>query len=217
MERQLFYSLCAEHQFRSTIKSIVKESVNDELFWSQMFESIRIQDKVNSEINKRVPKAIEAKLDTIVPKKVTSCILEIMPAFLQQNKELAGILNDHANRLNLELKDQSDQILRKIVADPGYHEVNKRYFEAFERNASSAINDFRDDGKSAIHEVKKSADKELTELREGLRLLNETNNRVRRLETEVCNLRSQLTLTHTTIAIVAGIGFLVTGLYRGFR
>jgi hypothetical protein len=217
MDKQLFYTLCAEHQFRTMIKSIVKESVNDELFWSQLFESIRIQDKVNTEISKRVPKAIESKLDAIVPKKVTSCVLEILPSFLQQNKELANILNDHANRLNLELKDQSDQILRKIVSDPQYHEVNRRYFETFERNASDAIHDFKGQGKLAINEVKNSADKELAELREDLRMLNETHTQVRKLQTEVSDLRFQLSMTHTMIAIVVGLGCAVSGVYHSLR
>jgi hypothetical protein len=199
------------------IKSIVKESVNDELFWSQLFESIRIQDKVNTEINKRVPQAINDKLDTVVPKKVTSCILELLPSFLQQNKEIVTILNDHANRLNRDLEVQSGRILREIVSDPKYHEVNRRYFETFERNGSDAIHDFKVNGKLAINEVKKNVDAELSELREGLRLLNETNHKVHRLETEVEKLKWQLNLTHTTMAVVAGVGLFIGGLYHSFK
>lgn len=217
MNKDLFYSLCAEHRFRTMVKSIVKESVNDELFWSQLFESIRIQDKVNNEINKRVPKAIESKLDTMLPKKVTSCVLEILPSFLHQNKEIANILNEHADRLNKDLEVQGSQILKKIVSDPQYHEINRRYFETFQQNTSDAIHDFKGQGKLAINDVKNTADKQLAELREGLRLLGETNTKVTHLETEVSNLKSQLTLTRATIGVIGGIGFLVTSLYHIFK
>lgn len=133
----------------------VYQIVNQERFWRDLARSFQIESQIRNETEKQLKYALNGNMllkiqqtardevANIIAGKVAREIQQQLPSYLDQNGSMQNILGDHVERVNRSLEQKVSEILKNIVEDPKYHEINKLYFEAFKRNADAAIGDMK--------------------------------------------------------------------------
>lgn len=134
-----FKKFCETYWFRNQVEQIASNVQVTDQFWRTLFENVRIQEKVTSEISTQMPRQAQQYLSAHVPNMINQGLLDYLPKFLAQNHQMQEILQKHAIVLEDQLETRSRAILKKIVEDPEYHYVNRAYFDAFDRQTNAAI------------------------------------------------------------------------------
>ena len=182
-------TFCATDDF----KSYVRRAINDEMFWRDVLQHVQVESKVNSHLSDKVPGMVKSKVKDMVPglvaTELTNRLPPLLKSYLDDSVSMKNILDEHSGRLNRELEDHARKHLERIVNEDHYHEVNKKYFDAFEKRGTDAIGVFNNKGDTSIAETKKKYEKELEEYRSQMGQVARYQERTNSLESEVRNLR----------------------------
>lgn len=165
----LFFSLCRSGSFNNVIDSRVQSFVDNERFWERLFTHHIISNFVRAEVKKYVPDAVENCLKQKAPQIVTDETLRILPTFLLQNVQLNQILENHARVLSDKLTSVAEKTLQQIVNQDSYHNINRRYFEAFESRTDEALKKFEKVSEDVVSMTKAETDREISQLREEIK------------------------------------------------
>lgn len=151
-------SFCKKELF----KQYVREAINNEMFWRDIFDNFRIETRVDNHLNGKVPKMVKDNVEYLLPGLVAKQLSEQLPTFLRQNAEMQRILGEHSKHLNQELEATARQHLKRIVEEEHYHEVNKAFFDAVRARADAGLEEVRKDGKNAIAQMRADCDGQLS-------------------------------------------------------
>ena len=61
-------------------------------------------------------------------------------AYLSNSMQMNQILANHSHELNNTLEQNAKKIINRLINDPQYHKINKRYFDAFRDKGDDEIN-----------------------------------------------------------------------------
>lgn len=123
MDELVFYRYCEQERFRS----LVRQAVNNEVFWQTMNLDSRAQNAVNTAIHSQLPAATSASVS----------------AFVQNNTEVNRVLESHVRQMREKIADAATQQIKTVVDDPKFHQVNSEYFASIDRRVNSMTNDQR--------------------------------------------------------------------------
>jgi len=173
---------------RSTFKQYVREAINDELFWKQIFNDMRINNQVDTALSDKVPERVRNYLTDYLPAKVTQEIMHQLPNVVSNNYQMQQLFQTHKEQLKSALDSAASTILAKIVDEDQYHEVNRAYFVAFNNRADKTIDLYKERAQRAITEMQTKCDRDLKDLHTQLVRFQTLQNRVDSLRAEVTGL-----------------------------
>lgn len=130
-DNRLFFSFCETDSF----KRYVRAAVQDELFWDQLLNDHRVARRATEEANRETKTYLSQHLNSLVHQQV----VKELPNVVNDSHQTQQMLNKHQVQLNHSLQQESRAILNRIVNEDQYHEVNRHYFEAFNRRADQCL------------------------------------------------------------------------------
>ena len=131
--------------FRARVRTIVGEDECLKSLISSLRIEIRIRDEVESKMKEtkdgldRLEQRVKDEIGRTIRDRVAGQIAQQLPAYLDQNTTMQGLLNGHKDRMEATLETKAREILKRIVEDPNYHTVNQAYFDAFKHDGDNAI------------------------------------------------------------------------------
>lgn len=127
--------------------SVISTNLNNKLD-NKMESGIRqVKNKVDNMKNElfNLKDVITMELSNYIknhiPEHVSMELKNQIPVFVENNNKMQQILSEHSNKLKNQLETLANEILDKIVNEDEYHEINKKYFDAFNNNGNNAINE----------------------------------------------------------------------------
>lgn len=170
---------------RDAFKRYVREAINEEHFWKDIFRSLQITNQVDNHLNTNVPRRIDNHLSSVLAGRITIEVLNQLPSIVSNNHQMHEILKNHKEQLNRALQDAGRQILDQIVNEDDYHEVNKAYFAAFESKGLGRLNKFDEQGQTTLRHIENDYQQKLDSLNKSLQEVNHYHQRVKDLEEQV--------------------------------
>jgi hypothetical protein len=146
-----FSAFCQKEAF----KQYVRDAINSELFWRDLFDKYRIESKIDTHLSDKVPKLVRENVTYSLPGLVAKQLSEQLPTFLNQNVEMQRILTKHSQRLNTSLEETARRHLERIVHEDTYHEVHKAFFDAIDARADEKIRVIGQNGRDAIIQMQR--------------------------------------------------------------
>lgn len=118
-----------------------------------------------------------------LPGMVALEIQKQIPGYLDQNRVMQGMLQDHSvkvqrmldtqqNKMLKVLEDKAREVLNQIVGDERYHEINKMYFDEFRSRGDDAIDALKLNAKTVNEELKSNVENTTSNLKSQLEKLN---------------------------------------------
>jgi uncharacterized protein (DUF2267 family) len=153
--------------FRARVRTIVGEDEYLKTLISSLRIELRIRDEVESKMKEtkegldRLEQRVKDEIGRTIRDRVAGQISQQLPAYLDQNATMQGLLNGHKDRMEATLETKAREILKRIVEDPNYHEVNQAYFAAFKQDGDQAIIQIRASAAGVEAELKKQVGAEL--------------------------------------------------------
>ena len=170
-------------------KQYVRQAVNDELFWNQLFENNRIKSQVKTHLTKNIPKKVNEYLSTNLESMVSKNIRNLLPDYLRNNVQMQQILANHTVELNNKLSQSAKDIVNEIVNDEEYHVINKAYFDAFNNRGDTAINTMKQNGQRNIREINDRCENKMKSLTSEINNIRDMKKRMNDLENSNQNLK----------------------------
>lgn len=162
-----FDAFCRQEYFRPRVRSVVSDMLNNG-YWHQnhMFNSI-----ITSEVSRQMAKTREVartevtqQLTTMLPHQVSSQLNQQMASYLNNHHTMVGHLDTHKKEMEKKLESAASNILTSVTSDPQYHEINRRYFEAFQAKGDTAITQVLQQGVQATESIKKDTVQNTSEI-----------------------------------------------------
>jgi hypothetical protein len=197
---------------RATFKQLVRDAVNDQMFWQSIFNHLQVETKVNAAItnadisgkvhkylnNARIADQVRVQIEAAVPGLVSAQILKQLPDFLRSDAQMRDILHTHSAALNAKLEESARKHLEKIVNEDVYHEVHQAFFNAINVRVDKLIYDLNtkgntaiakvtSDGQAAIYAMKTTCDDRLAEFNKKDTQFNKCLNDVEQLKKDMRN------------------------------
>lgn len=202
-----FRNFCGTESF----KNYVRGAINNNSFLDIILEDYRLNSIISSKLDNSVPSRIKDQLKIDLPDMVTTNIVKQLPSILNNDVTMQNILSTHRDKLNIAITNSARQILEKITNDPEYHEVNKKYFNAFENRGTASIRGFEQKNNATILQLKNECDKVTKELRTKLDQNDKLEERINELETDIKSIGRGLAYT-IGIGIIGAGGYLISRL-----
>lgn len=200
-------SFCQKEMF----KSYVRDAINNEMFWRDIFDRYRVESRVDNHLSSKVPQLVRDNVTYTLPGLVVEQLGKQLPTYLNQNIEMQRILTDHAQRLNQTLETSARTHLQKIVNEDQYHEVHKAFFDAINSRTNTVINEIKQNGQTAINMMQQQCDQRLSHFSEQVGKLDGFERSTKELEQKVSNLEyrtsSLLWCWGLTVGVLGGIIF----------
>lgn len=194
-----FTAFCSTNEF----KKLVKEAVNDEMFYSRIIQQLSIGNLVQQELNSKLPslqETLKAKTKVLVgalttekfreysQNQIPSCVAKEISSqidkFLSNNIQVLQMVDFHTNQLNSKLTQTATETLVKLVNEPQYQIVTSTHLSAMDQKCElkifeiqTACNQQLTNNYSKftdqLKELKQTNDKELSQLKGGLKELKD--------------------------------------------
>lgn len=177
-------------------KTYVRRAINENSFLNTILEDYRINSIISTKLDNKIPNKVREQIDLQLPSMVCKNIVQQLPNILRNDVTMQTILSKHKTELDIALSQAARTIVERIVSDPQYHEVNKAYFDAFQRN-----------GNKAIRAMEERCSKTTYELRKRLTQTDRLNTKINELETDMSNLKFWLYMSGVGILGISGYIF----------
>lgn len=162
---------------REVFKTYVKNAINDEMFWRDLFQRYNITSMVDTEISNKVPNKVKKEIDKLVPTQVelklnnfTSTQLpnlvvkevnSAVPNYLNNSSQMQQILNYHSSNLNKLLQDLATETLNKVVNEDQYHITTNLHLTATQQKCDSKLSEINQTFDNKIIEISSKANDQL--------------------------------------------------------
>lgn len=147
--RKNFLDHCQTTQFRTEVKSIIR----DETFFKDLVRDLtshqHISNQVNDELKSKLPYEVERVATPIVESKLNLFTYHKLPqlAALQINAQLNNhgqmndMFNQHSTSLKTELEVKSNEIMTKVVNESKYHTLSNKHFAEIDRKNDTKMSE----------------------------------------------------------------------------
>ncbi len=206
-DTESFQSFCQTETFRSYVRS----AINNNSFLDIILEDYRLNSIISSKLDDKLPQKVKEQLRIQLPDMVTSNIVKQLPSILNNDVTMQNILATHRDKLNIAISNSAKQIIENITNDPEYHEVNKKYFNAFENRGTASIRSFEQKNNATILQLKNECDRVTKELKTKLDQNDKLEERINELETDIKSIGRGLAYT-IGIGIIGAGGYLISRL-----
>ena len=206
-----FSAFCQKEAF----KQYVRNAINSELFWRDLFDKYRIESRIDTHLSDKVPKLVRDNMTYTLPGLVAKQLSEQLPTFLNQNADMQRILSEHSQRLNTSLEETARKHLERIVNEDHYHEVNQAFFNAIDARADEKIRVIGQNGRDAIIQMQRECNQSLQRFTEQVGKLDSYERRTKEVETKCSDLQNRTSNMMwgwgiTTLLLGGAIGFLLS-------
>ena len=185
---------CENGRLQHYISKVVRnENTWNQLRQNEAFRQFEIKMKQQ---NKRTVDSVKKEISFQLPIQIKN--------YLDQNIKMKEILDCHAQKLTTILEETSRNILNNIVNDPQYHEINKRYFDNFDKKCNIRLNNQQNDYNLFKTKIKNEIDVDILELKDRLNLLDEQDKKIKSLDKKI-NMLSGAFLGTFVIGISYGV------------
>ena len=134
---------------KDVFKQYVRNAVNDEFFWREVFNNYRVGNLVESKLSDAIPNRVNGYLNNVLSGLVAKEIINQLPNIVNSNYQMKQLLAEHSQNLHKSLEEAARKILKQIVNEDQYHEVNQEYFKAFENRTNASIQTFNRNGNAS--------------------------------------------------------------------
>jgi len=219
----------------SEFANSVRNVVNDELFWRDIFqkydvnEKVRnetnkiLPDKVSSEVNKLIPTLVNSQLENyskyIVPSLVSKSMSEQINNYLDNNNSMNKILELHSCGLNSKLESKADELLTSIVNDEKHHILTNKHIDSSVKKYNEQLEIINNDAKKNLRQNQENFNEELKNISEKvtreISTVSNANNRMDASDKYIKDLENRLQTTQNwfSVALVALAGVTLGGVY----
>ncbi len=186
-----------EEKFKRYIKNLI---INDD-FYTDLMSDIKTEiSNFKNKINSAIPKLVQDNVQLYLSSNIAKELNEQVPNYLNNNHQMQLILQNHKNKLELDLSQKLNDLVATIVNEEHYHTINKAYFDAFIERGNKQIDIFNqksqnimqnisDDGSKTIIDLKNQYNNEVGELKQNLNKTQELNLKINNLENELFYLK----------------------------
>jgi len=146
---------------KKTFKQLVRDAINEENYWRDMLHKCNVTTMVDDRLKSELPRKVEHHVNNLVPSVVQNqfrqlsnyyttydlpslvqkLINEKMPVYLNDNNRMQTLLNEHKEKLNLQLVQTASETLARLVDEPQYHAVQKAHLHAIDSHVDLKIRD----------------------------------------------------------------------------
>ena len=190
-------------------KTYVKQAINDELFWRDIFSRWNLSDSIENKLNNKLPLHVKSEVERILPGIFETKFLQFMtyqfpahvskeinsqmPLYLNNNHTMQQILDTHKASLKSLLEKSVTEIMDRIVTDPKYNEVVNAHLSSIDAKGIETLKEIMDNAanqlatnnatfNSKLAEMKSKMDTEMSNLRSELSNLSELKNKMEKME-----------------------------------
>ena len=141
-----FITFCATQNF----KNYVKEAINDELFWRDIFGKYSLENTIDSTLQAKMRKIREEIKTTIddqishfatysVPGLVSKSLNDQISIFLLNNAQMQNMLHIHLDKTKEQIKITAHDIMDKISNEDKYHTMMIKSGESLDNRINDII------------------------------------------------------------------------------
>jgi ABC-type antimicrobial peptide transport system permease subunit len=146
--QSLLVQICKEELFKRSIEDYVKNLVNNQMFWQNIFSQMDLNSKITNKINEGLPgikrdceeivknklKLFKTEFPQIVTKEITNQLPGLMAnqltSYLNNNQQMINILNIHASHLEGLFYESAKKILNMLVHEEQYQMITSSHLNA---------------------------------------------------------------------------------------
>lgn len=173
--------LSQSSNFKESIKTLIKQTVNDELFWRDFINNLNLDSKINNQLNAKVPVLVKDETIKIVKRKVEiylkdhsrelSSQVEMLvskelnkqvTSYLNNHSQMKQILEHHSNKMTGELQTIAKDTLERIVNEDEYHEITNAHLIGVDKRCNDCIKKHDENIKSQLNSNEEKFKQQIT-------------------------------------------------------
>lgn len=201
-------NFCAEEAFKNYVKNVV----NNELFWKELFQKGQMDDKINNKIDKKISNVKKENNDEIAKKfnefivmqlplhlnnalnnQLPGQLLKQLPTFLGNDCTMQKLLTDHRNNVSNQMDREFTERMNGITNDDKYHEITRSYLDNVTNRGETQIKDqLAENNRKLSNQLQDNAQKFDTTMSEMKYLVNNSLSKVNGVNEAMSNLNGDL-------------------------
>ncbi len=139
--RKKFRDQCQTPQFKSEIKSIVR----DESFFKDLVRDLNSHYQVSNQVDKELKMKLSDEINRVatplVESKMYAFSLYTLPqlvttqitSHLDNSRQMGDILTKHSSNLELKLEAKANEVMTKVVNEPKFNTLSNLHFQEIDR------------------------------------------------------------------------------------